>query len=114
MKPWLAVISLLGLILSQSVVGAQSTGRTLVLGGIPYFVPPSPVSALHDTVALSVVVKSASDGLVPFSVIPTSKHVFDSAALQETVDSWAAKDDVWSKAFLTGTYVVHWQSPRKG
>ena len=81
----------------------QDSGRTLTLGGVSYFVPPSPVSALHDGIALSIAAKSASGGLVPFSVIPTSKTPFDGTALQQTVDEWSAKDDVWSKEFLTGT-----------
>ncbi len=83
-------------------VTTQDTGRTLTLGGVSYFVPPSPVSALHDVSALSVAAKSASNGLVPFSVIPTSKLIFDGSALEETVNEWADRDDVWSKEFLTG------------
>ncbi|RDX49271.1 amidase signature enzyme [Lentinus brumalis] len=88
-------------------VTTQDTGRTLTLGGVSYFVPPSPVSALHDVSALSVAAKSASNGLVPFSVIPTSKLIFDGSALQETVNEWADRDDVWSKEFLTGIYVTY-------
>ena len=90
----------------QAVAAAQAatqdSGRTLTLGGVSYFVPPSPVSALHDGIALSIAAKSASGGLVPFSVIPTSKFVFDSGSLQDVVDDYSAKDDVWSKEFLTG------------
>ena len=77
----------------------QDTGRTLTLDGISYFVPPSPVSAVHNTLALSAL-KGAE--LVPFSVIPTSNIVFDEAALQETVNIWSAQDDVWTESFLTG------------
>lgn len=84
-------------------VALQSTGRTLVLGGIPYFLPPAPVSALHDTSVLSKAKESASNGLVPFSVIPIERLVFDGADLDEIVAAWSTKDDVWSKEFLTGT-----------
>ena len=98
----LKVVALICLFLGLRVVEAQSTGRTLVLGGLPYFVPPTPVSALRDGHTLSIAAKIASDGLVPFSVIPTSKTPFDGTALQQTVDDWSARDDVWSKEFLTG------------
>ena len=97
------VFAALGRVASAAQASIQQTGRTLTLSGIPYFVPPTPVSALRDVIALSIAAKSASDGLVPFSVIPTSKTPFDGTALQQTVDEWSAKDDVWSKEFLTGT-----------
>ena len=86
---------------SAAEASIQSTGRTLTLGGISYFVPPSPVSALRDTLALAVVKKSSGQ-LIPFSVIPTSKTVFDQNALQATIDTWIEKDDVWSESFLAG------------
>ncbi|KAI0696652.1 amidase signature enzyme [Cerioporus squamosus] len=88
-------------------VAIQDSGRTLTLGGVSYFVPPSPVSALHDLSALSIAAKSASNGLVPFSIIPTSKFVFDGGALQDTIDDWSTRDDVWSKEFLTGIYITY-------
>ncbi len=80
-------------------VNIQHTGRTLTLGNVSYFVPPSPVSSLPNAAFL---VKPASGDLIPFSVIPTSKKVFDQNALEATIAQWSAKDDVWSKAFLTG------------
>ena len=76
MSMCLKVVALICLFLGLRVVEAQSTGRTLVLGGLPYFVPPTPVSALRDGHTLSIAAKIASDGLVPFSVIrlPHSLH----------------------------------------
>lgn len=84
-------------------VSVQHTGRTLTLGNVSYFVPPSPVSSLPNAAFL---VKPASGDLIPFSVIPTSKTVFDQNALEATIAQWSAKDDVWSEAFLTGTPLV--------
>ena len=97
------VFAALGRAASAAQASIQHIGRTLTLSGIPYFVPPSPVSALHDPLAEGIV-KTLSGDLVPFSVIPTSKLDFDQGVLQETVDVWSTKDDVWSKSFLTGTY----------
>ncbi|RPD57766.1 amidase signature enzyme [Lentinus tigrinus ALCF2SS1-7] len=107
----LRAVAFLALVFQTVWVGAevaiQGTGRTLTLGGVSYFVSPSPVSALHDVAALSVAAKSASSGLVPISVIPTSKFVFDSSALQDTINDWSIRDDVWTKEFLTGIYVTY-------
>ncbi|TFK85923.1 amidase signature enzyme [Polyporus arcularius HHB13444] len=88
-------------------VAIQDTGRTLTLGGVSYFVPASPVSALHDSSSLSVAAKSAFNGLLPFSVIPTSEPIFDGDALQDIVHDWSTKDDVWSKEFLRGIYLTY-------
>lgn len=92
-------LSALGTTLAAQVT-LQPTGRTLTLGNVSYFVPPTPVSTLPNAPAL---VKPATGELIPFSVIPTSKTTFDEEALQETIAIWSVKDDVWSEAFLTGT-----------
>ncbi|KAI0365605.1 amidase signature enzyme [Pilatotrama ljubarskyi] len=84
-------------------VAIQNTGRTLTLGNVSYFVPSSPVSMLPNAALL---VKPATGDLVPFSVIPTSKIIFDQQALEETVSVWSTTDDVWSEAFLTGVYIT--------
>ncbi|KAI0753089.1 amidase signature enzyme [Daedaleopsis nitida] len=85
----------------------QDVGRTFTLGSISYFLPPYSVSSLQDPLSLSKAGKSASDGLVPFSVIPTSQSLFDDTALQEAVDAWTSNDDVWSKDFLRGVYITY-------
>ncbi|KAI0628977.1 amidase signature enzyme [Trametes polyzona] len=109
MQPWALVrIGLAIGLATLEVVGAaqvavQHTGRTLTLGNVSYFVPPSPVSTLNNAATL---VKPTSGDLIPFSVIPTSKTIFDQKALEETIAEWTARDDVWSEAFLTGVYIT--------
>ncbi|CDO69603.1 hypothetical protein BN946_scf184875.g6 [Trametes cinnabarina] len=88
---------------SAAQVSLQLTGRTVTLGNISYFIPPTPVSSLRNAALL---VKPAKGELVPFSVIPTSKTTFDQQALEDTIAVWSAQDDVWSEAFLTGIYVT--------
>ncbi|OSD00197.1 amidase signature enzyme [Trametes coccinea BRFM310] len=95
-------LSALGTTLAAQVT-LQPTGRTLTLGNVSYFVPPTPVSTLPNAPAL---VKPATGELIPFSVIPTSKTTFDEEALQEIIAIWSVKDDVWSEAFLTGIYIT--------
>ncbi|KAI0700994.1 amidase signature enzyme [Cerioporus squamosus] len=92
---------------AQHQVAIQDTGRTLTLGGVSYFVPSSPASVFNDVSALSIAATSPFNGLVPFSVIPTSKFIFDDDALQDTVGDWFTKDDVWSKEFLAGIYLTY-------
>ncbi|KAI0653959.1 amidase signature enzyme [Cubamyces menziesii] len=84
-------------------VAVQPVGRTLTLGNISYFAPSSPVSQIPNAATLF---KSTSGDLIPFSVIPTAKSVFDQQALLETINTWTSKDDVWSDAFLTGVYIT--------
>ena len=86
---------------SAAQVSVQDTGRTLTLGSISYFLPPVPVSALQDSAALATITKSSPGSLIPLSVIPTSKQTFDEVALQDTIATWSATDDVWNEAFLT-------------
>ncbi|KAI0079266.1 amidase signature enzyme [Panus rudis PR-1116 ss-1] len=81
-------------------VPIQTSGLTLTLGGIPYFVPPTPVSNL-----LASIAKTIADPLMPFSVIPTTRTRFDEFELTKTVTAWKSTDDVWSESFLTGIYV---------
>lgn len=101
----------LGLALALTVVnGAQTSfqlsGTTLKLGGIPYFVPPSPVSQLQFG-AVSKQIQSLGTafpaGLIPFSAITTDAAFLDQKGVQRTLNTWESLDDVWNRSFLTGT-----------
>ncbi|OCH86083.1 amidase signature enzyme [Obba rivulosa] len=91
-------------------VSFQLTGKTLVLDSIPYFVPPSPVSAFEFNTKSSAIVasvaKSFADELIPFSVVFTSALEFSESAFEATVNAWKTQDDVFSDAFLTGVFVT--------
>lgn len=86
----------------------QLTGKTLVLGNISYFIPPTPVSQLkleRDANTLSLLSKIAASfagEIIPITVIPTSETVFGQAQFESTFSSYKAKDDVFSESFLTG------------
>lgn len=84
----------------------QHTGTTLLLGGLPFFVPPTPVSQIdvlaYDVLALVDQTGGLSSGFVPISVIPSGDTAFGDSALAATVQAWKEKDDVWSEAFLKG------------
>ncbi|TCD63124.1 hypothetical protein EIP91_005996 [Steccherinum ochraceum] len=90
----------------------QLTGKTLVLGNVSYFVPPTPVSQLNisgDAKTLSSLSTTANDfagEIIPITVIPTSNTSFGQAQFQSTVDSYKASDDVFSESFLAGVYIL--------
>lgn len=93
---------LLPLLVSAVTLAAgslQLTGSTLDLGGIAYWVSPTPVSQLDIDVNVWKVAKERSLELVPFSVVSAA----EARALQSTLEEWTIRDDVWSSWFMTGT-----------
>ena len=107
---FLAVVVVAVVAASNVQATISLTGRTLTIGGIPYFVPPAVVSTF-DLRGLSSNILDYADGtfsetaLIPISVISTSEREFSNADLDGTVSSYAAQDDVWSAAFLAGAHI---------
>ena len=70
-----------------------STGQTVVIRDIPYYVPAKPIT----TVSSGGLRRLGTCGsLVPVTVINSS------ASIQSTIKGFAGSDDVWSEAFLDG------------
>ena len=70
-----------------------STGQTLVLNDIPYYLPAEPFTTV--AIGKRSGLKSKS-GLVPVTVVGGSDD------LQATVQAYGEVDDVWSTGFLGG------------
>ena len=70
-----------------------STGQTLVLNNVPYYVPATAFTALNVKKLRGL---PSADGLVPITVVGSS------ADLQATVQGYGQNDDVWSAGFLEG------------
>jgi len=89
-------------------VPLQLKGETLILGGIPYFLPPAAVSAV-DIVAFNGFFGASTwaSRLIPISVMNTAELELDDSVFDATIQEWQAKDDVWSASFLTGVYVTY-------
>lgn len=91
----------------------QLTGKTLVLGNVSYFVPPTPVSQLkigNDVKTLSLLSSVASPfagEVIPITVIPTNTTSFGQRQFEDSVASFMASDDVFSESFLTGKRQFH-------
>ncbi|CAL1711365.1 unnamed protein product [Somion occarium] len=106
----------IGLAFALTLVGGaqvtfQLTGRTLVLGGVSYFVPPSPVSQLQligdikTQKLIQSIGRTFAGALIPFSALTTETAHLDENSLEKTLHTWETLDDVWSRYFLTGLFV---------
>ena len=82
-------------IASFAFIGAQaatsSTGFTVSLTDIDYFLPPKPVARISGCDGLQSLFKD--DIFAPFTVLSGSS----------SVSSFADEDDVWQEGFLEGT-----------
>lgn len=103
----------IGLAFALTLVGGaqvtfQLTGRTLVLGGVSYFVPPSPVSQLQlngdikTQKLIQSIGRTFAGALIPFSALTIETAHLDENSLEKTLHTWETLDDVWSRYFLTG------------
>jgi hypothetical protein len=92
----LSVLSTVAPVLGGAV---QFLGTTLELGGIPYYVPPEPVSQLKvDKLNAEKFTGDYELAFIPFSAV----SVNETGSLASTFSDWKMRDDVWSESFLTG------------
>lgn len=81
-----------------------STGSTVNLNGIPYYIPGSPFASITKPQSQILTGKpSVFGGLVPVTIVGTSSVTFNLVDLYQSVKSYGEKDDVWNVGFLPGT-----------
>lgn len=81
-----------------------STGSTVELNGIPYYIPGRPYASLPNfNSQILAGVKGLLGGLVPVTVIGAASVNFDVRALETTIVDFGEKDDVWGEGFLSGS-----------
>ena len=91
-------ITLLGLVASVQAA-VQSTGFTVSLTDIDYFLPPKPVASIAGCDELKA--SFAEGPFVPFTVVKVAGYgTLDVASLTA---KYAEEDDVWQEGFLDGT-----------
>jgi hypothetical protein len=92
-------ITLLGLVASVQAA-VSSTGFTISLTDIDYFLPPKPVASIAGCDELKA---SFADGpFIPFTVVKAVGYgTLDVASITA---KYAEEDDVWQEGFLDGTY----------
>lgn len=94
------LLVLLGLALLKLGAGAlTSTGQTLLLNDVAYYVPVSPIA----TVPMLGFVKALASaaGLVPVTVVGASTFNDSLNDIASIIEGFGV-DDVWSEAFLEG------------
>lgn len=75
-------------------VSFQSTGSTVILGNIPYFVPPFSVGLIgFDSLSSQVL---SVNGLIPITIAG------DASRASQLVQDFTNSDDVFSEGFLQG------------
>ena len=92
--------------LSLSPITAQllSTGSTVELGGVPYYVPSAAVLSLPTSFYVDVLAgANASDHpWIPITVVTASSKTLSIAGLKDILRSYNKNDDVWTNSFLQG------------
>lgn len=79
-----------------------SVGTTLVLGGVHYYVPSTPIAKLPPACAFLSTSSGSGYGFVAVTVFESSGEVFGSNELSSSISSYLKKDDVFNEAFLEG------------
>ena len=94
------ILALVGVAKAASIV---STGSTLTLNGIPYYLPANPVATLKLSPGPLKSLPSTA-GLIPLTVISTTSLSFNQADLDATIANFTAADDVFQAGFVEGKH----------
>ena len=81
-----------------------STGSTIELGGIPYYVPGKSFASVPSTFYTQALANSKSMGTpwIPVTVLKAASPTFSTTELQSTLKTFGDTDDVWTTGFLSG------------
>lgn len=111
------LVLLLVLFLDCTNARFASTGVTVNLNDVAYYVPPVVVGTVPVSSALVKAVAAegpGGGGLVPLTVVTTEKLVFGSSELETQITGFTAADDVFQDGFLESKSPHHPTSPIKG
>lgn len=92
----LLTISLFGL-LDLVAASLTSTGQTLLLNDIPYYVPANPFTTVPPLTSLHTL--HFAGGLVPVTVVGVSASNSSLSTVESIINEFG-KDDVWNEGFL--------------
>ena len=79
-----------------------STGQTLVLNDIPYYVPATPFATLPFLKPLQSA--AYAGGLAPVTVVRLSASNASLSGLEQAISGFGV-DDVWNEGFVEGKWV---------
>lgn len=80
-------------------VSLRSTGQTLVLNDIPYYVPATPFTTIPTFKSLQGAVFAS--GLAPVTVVQLPASNATLSGLEQAIDGFGV-DDVWNEGFAEG------------
>ena len=89
------LFSLINIVASSLI----STGQTLLLNDIPYYVPATPYTTVSLLTSLKAL--STAGGLVPVTFVSVSASNTSLGTLENIINSYGT-DDVWNDGFLEG------------
>ncbi|KAL1799641.1 hypothetical protein ACET3X_003678 [Alternaria dauci] len=92
-------IGVASLIVASVQAAASSTGFTVSLTDVDYFLPPKPIAKISGSKGIQASFEDAM--FVPFTVVNAQGHGVDIAALTASY----AEDDVWQEGFMEAIYV---------
>ena len=83
-------------------ISLRSTGQTLILNDIPYYVPGTPFATIPFLKSLQGT--ASAGGLVPVTVVRLSASNASFSGLERVIGDFE-EDDVWNEGFLEGTSI---------
>ena len=102
----LVLLVLLATVGNICVTQLISTGMTVILNDIPYYIPAAPVATIHIRPNQLNAGTSAA-GLVPLTVVETTSLTLTQSDLEAIIANYTASDDVFQTGFLEGTYSLY-------
>jgi hypothetical protein len=96
--------AILGLLLPTAKAAVSSTGFTVSLTDVSYFIPPDSVATISVTEDLKAAF-SISWPFVPFTVIKSTGY--SAAEISSVAAKYLAEDDVIQTGFLEGMLMLH-------
>jgi hypothetical protein len=109
------VLSLVAILAASAACTLTTTGRTVNLNGIPYYIPPTSVGSVELSRGPiwpgffgGPKSPSLGNGLLPMTVV-TGPSGFDA---QSVANGFASADDVWQSGFLQGKSDIAQSSAR--
>lgn len=87
------------LFLRLATASLTSTGQTLLLDDIPYYVPAAPFTTVSSLASLKPL--GSAGGLIPVTVLGVSATNPSLTTLAGIIDGFGS-DDVWNGGFLEG------------
>ncbi|MCJ1405391.1 hypothetical protein MMC11_008619 [Xylographa trunciseda] len=113
MAPRSVLLALLAIVSNICVAQLISTGMTVVLNDIPYYIPAGPVATIKlGATQLNAGISAA--GLVPLTVVETTSLTFSQSDLEAIIANYTASDDVFQNGFLQAIYIEYTGSVAAG